>query len=563
MTPLQARPIVEALLQRIEALPGEWPMTGGTLAVVSPHEVLAVSAFGRQIRGGQINVDNLFEIGSISKVFNAFMILKLVDDGLCDLDAPVTDYLPWFSVISDFPPFTLRHLLHHTSGLVKGADDPPDELCQCWALRDTQTGSAPGTFFHYSNAGYLLLGLVIKSVTGMAAPDFCRQHLLAPLGMDSTVPRIINADRPRFAVGTCPERDDQPWLPGDGLAPATWFETETTDGNVASTASDMGMFMRMLLGDGTVDGSTVFPPSLLRRMTGDLAVGGEPFTSGFGAKRVTDSRYGLGINVEQVEGHTCLTHGGGMVGYSSFLMVDVTAGIGICVLTNANGCYPVGQVIARLGHAMLTSPDLNTPALGLDLRPDDVLFDPDMLGTFVTTSSTTTETRLSVAQHRGRLVFSSNGKHAQIYRDWGSRLGTNHPDFRRFHLRFLKNSTQCQWIYGDMTFRRDDAANKSCEPHIHSYATQHLGIHVGRYRSYTPWFPTFRIVLRSGRLYLIAPGGVEASDEEEELVEVGPGEFRIGADERLPERLIMGPVVDGRTMSAFRDGCRYSRVSTD
>ena len=66
-------------------------------------------------------------------------------------------------------------------------------------------------------------------------------------------------------------------------------------------------------------------------------------------------------------------------------------------------------------------------------------------------------------------------------------------------------------------FWRDDAANKSCESHIHSYATQHLGIHVGRYRSYTPWFPTFRIVLRSGRLYLIAPGGVEASDEEEEL----------------------------------------------
>ena len=85
---------------------------------------------------------------------------------------------------------------------------------------------------------------------------------------------------------------------------------------------------------------------------------------------------------------------------------------------------------------------------------------------------------------------------------------------------------------------------------------------VGHYRSYSPWYPTLRIVRRAGQLLLAAPGGVEAPSEEEELVELAPGVFRIGSDPSIPERLTVGPIVDGVAVSVERDGCIYSRTFT-
>ena len=85
---------------------------------------------------------------------------------------------------------------------------------------------------------------------------------------------------------------------------------------------------------------------------------------------------------------------------------------------------------------------------------------------------------------------------------------------------------------------------------------------VGHYRSYSPWYPTLRIVHRSGQLLLAAPGGVEAPSEEEELVEIASGVFRIGGDPSTPERLTVGPIVDGLAVSVERDGCLYSRTFT-
>ena len=68
---------------------------------------------------------------------------------------------------------------------------------------------------------------------------------------------------------------------------------------------------------------------------------------------------------------------------------------------------------------------------------------------------------------------------------------------------------------------------------------------------------------RGGRLFLIAPGGVEAPGEDLELVELKSSVFRIGAELHAPERLVLGPMVDGKIVSVTRDGNRYSRTFTD
>ncbi len=124
---------------------------------------------------------------------------------------------------------------------------------------------------------------------------------------------------------------------------------------MSAPAEDIGRLLSLLLGDGEVAGRRVVSPEALRRMIDLVGPGGEPILDPPGLAVVKSSRYGLGVNVERISGHECLSHGGGMVGYSTFVLVDRTAGIGIAVLSNASGDCPAAQLVARVGHALLTA----------------------------------------------------------------------------------------------------------------------------------------------------------------------------------------------------------------
>ncbi|WP_377295197.1 hypothetical protein [Rhizobium sp. SG2393] len=99
------------------------------------------------------------------------------------------------------------------------------------------------------------------------------------------------------------------------------------------------------------------------------------------------------------------------------------------------------------------------------------------------------------------------------------------------------------------------------QPVAATAASPHHAVLIGRYRSYSQWCPTFRIVLREGRPWLISPGGVEGPDPDMELVPIGEDLFRIGTDPRLPERLRIAATCNGQPVTVYRDSCRYSRMS--
>lgn len=529
--------------ERLQGLAEEftrhWPVPGGIITAVSRDEVLFERPFGlANIDARQpVEARHLFEIGSISKGFVGLMALKLVEAGKLDLDAPVTRYLPWFETTTDHAMFTTRHLLQHASGLVAGADAVPDELGQGWWMRALPTGSAPGQVFHYSNIGYVLLGLLISKVAGMPATDFCREQILTPLGMADTVPCVVNADRPRLAVGYTPAHDDRPWAPGDALAPATWFEVNGADGNIAASGCDMGRFLRMLL----TGGERVVSPARFHEFITSLAPGGEPIVGFLEETGVTESRYGLGINIETIRGNTCLTHGGGMVGYATFVLADLDQGVAISVLTNGNGDCPLAQILARLGHAWLTGVPLTAPSpdLGIIRAVDG------MAGRFVRGDQ-----EITIKAEKGGLTLTSDGVTGRLHRTWTARFVTDHPAFRLFHLTFEDG----RWIHGERIFSPAATESRPLPEHLRGVP--------GHYRSHSPWFTNFRIVGRDGCLFLIAPGGVEAPGEDVELVELSPGVFRLGCEAHLPERLILGPEIEGRVVTVERDGNRYSRTFT-
>ena len=240
---------------------------GLALALTDRERTLRVATYGFADLAARTPVtpDTLFEIGSIGKSFTSLALLREHEAGNLDLQAPVARYLPWFEVRSAFPPITVHHLLSHTAGIIAGTDPTPGVEYQVWALRETEAATAPGTSFHYSNVGYKALGLVLERLTGQGYGDAIRSRVLTPLGMTASEPAITNALRPRLAVGYVSLYDDRPAHPSHPLVPATWLETESGDGSIASTPEEMAVYLRMLLNRGRGAQDRLLSESRLRR----------------------------------------------------------------------------------------------------------------------------------------------------------------------------------------------------------------------------------------------------------------------------------------------------------
>ena len=140
--------------------------------------------------------DILYGVGSVSKTYTAAAVLKLVDEGKVELDAPVTAYLPDFTMADGrYTDITVRMLLNHSSGLPGSTIangfllNDPDTLAADTLLEElsSQTLKAdPGAFSVYCNDGFTLAELVVEAVSGMDFDDYVRQAILEPAGLEDT-----------------------------------------------------------------------------------------------------------------------------------------------------------------------------------------------------------------------------------------------------------------------------------------------------------------------------------------------------------------------------------------
>ena len=212
--------------------------------------------------------DSIFDAASLTKVIATTpAIMKLVESGKVEVDAPVARYIPAFAV-HEKDQVTIRHLMTHTSGLRPGLSlkDPWEGVAE--AIRracDESLVTPPGTKFRYSDINYILLGEVVSRVSGQPLNQFAAEQIFEPLGMRHT----------RFL----PPSD---WIPS--IAPTTKLgdayirgvvhdPTSRRMGGVAGHAGlftctrDLAVFARMMLGKGLVDGTRVFRPETVDLMT--------------------------------------------------------------------------------------------------------------------------------------------------------------------------------------------------------------------------------------------------------------------------------------------------------
>ncbi len=211
--------------------------------------------------------DTIFDAASLTKVLATTpAVMLLIERGFIGLDDPVQTYLPEF-LGHGREHISLRHLLTHTSGLPPGIPAKPD-----WVgyeagiqLSCAQSPTAtPGTLFRYSDVNFILLGEIVRRVSGQTLDRFAHEHVYAPLKMVDTG-FLPPADRIERIAPTTREGD----LVIRGMV---HDPTSRRMGGVAghaglfTTATDLARFSRMMLNEGELEGTRIFQVSTVRLM---------------------------------------------------------------------------------------------------------------------------------------------------------------------------------------------------------------------------------------------------------------------------------------------------------
>jgi D-alanyl-D-alanine carboxypeptidase len=503
---------------------------GLTLGLTDKDGTLLIRSYGyAELASRQpVTSDTLFEIGSIGKTFTAVAILQLVDEGRLDLHAPVNRYLPWFAVPqpAGHEPIAIAHLLSHTAGIVAGIDGTPEAAFQVWSLRDSPTFSAPGERFHYSNVGYKALGLVLETVEGRPYREIIRARVLDPLEMSATEPAITHDIRPRLAAGYEYLHDDRLSHAGSPLAPATWLETETADGSIASTAADMCAFVRMLMREGEGPKGRLLSEEAFAQMST-----GNPWEDGTVA-------YGYGLLMRELDGRRFIGHGGGMVGYLAAMQAQPDVNLGVIVLQNGMGMNPMGLARTVLRIADGEPEQVDAAATQYD----------DLAGLYEPPLEIVAAEDGAVLRHGGReIALEELGEDLFVATD---------ATFDQFPFRVERSASGAPvlWHGGDRYVRAGAPARALPDP------SPELQAIAGHYRSHNPWMTNFRVILRGDQPWLVFAAAPDGFDTEQPLIPSDDGTFRVSDDPGNPETLRFDTVIDGHALRAWLSGWPYFRA---
>jgi CubicO group peptidase (beta-lactamase class C family) len=283
-----------------------------------------------------VDADTLFQIGSTTKTFTATTIMRLIEQGRLDLEAPIRTYLPDFRVadVDVSATVRLRHLVTHTAGWYDNAlgqetGDDDDALARYVdGMADLPQVTPLGEFFSYNNGAVCLAGRAIEAVTGQTYEAAVAELVLKPLGMERAAFFPEQMMTEAFAVGHgAPPGDPtgapvvrEPWALPRLVNPA---------GGLVASLRDELRYARFHLGDGTVNGTRVLSAESLKRMRTPLGPGGT-------VPQLVVDNVGVTWQLRSRGGVTVVAHPGGTNGQQSNLCLVPARGFAVTVLTNAD-----------------------------------------------------------------------------------------------------------------------------------------------------------------------------------------------------------------------------------
>ena len=242
----------------VEALVQKYDVPALSMAIWQDDRLYKGAAGVLNIETGVLaDTDSIFQIGSISKVFTASLIMQLVDEGRINLDQPVKTYLRDFHVACPdaTESITVRQLLCHTSGMA-GSFSPDDSagdgnhlaryLDRCYLLPQVHP---PGEFFSYANSAYCIAGRLVEVMSGLAWAEAIEECIVKPLGMQHVAVSPLQTLRFRTAIGHVVNRQDKnQWIP----APRCYLPLSMAPAGavLAMSASDLITFAQVHMRGG-------------------------------------------------------------------------------------------------------------------------------------------------------------------------------------------------------------------------------------------------------------------------------------------------------------------------
>ncbi len=325
----------KALQRRLDAWRVKHQVPGVSVAMLwdDGHSWLGTSGSADIADGEAVTPKTGFALASISKTFTAAVVLQLIEEGRLKLDERVAPLLPAYGIDRRV---TVRMLLDHTSDLNDFFFDPRiDHALQSnpdatWTAKRTWRYVPPGRIrpgkvWAYSNTNYLVLGELVKAVTGRSLAKEIRDRLFGPLDLQDAW--YQGAENPRADLSTgyrlvpvTGGAKPVPVAPASDVMPFRSVVTAAGGaGSIAATAKDTARWMQAFAG------GRVLSPTMQAAMIRDAS-----HTRALHAA-VT---YGLGIQLVSIDGYPALGHSGRYLGYRNVVRYLPSVGVTIAVLTN-------------------------------------------------------------------------------------------------------------------------------------------------------------------------------------------------------------------------------------
>jgi len=285
--------------------------------------------------------ETIYQSGSIGKQFTAMLAMILVEKGRLRLDDKINQY------ITDAPDtwkkITILNLLTHTSGLTRYPLDVDVHLDYSHEdiirrLRLYPLDFEPGTSFHYSNVGYMLLGFILEKVGGKSYDALLQEHIFKPLNMGTA--RVIN-ERDIILNRAAGYDLVNGVLKNQEYASPTF--NSTADGALYFTVLDLAKW-----------DAALYTTKLLKKENMELLWSPVKLSNG------KTENYGLGWRLATVNGHRLIEHGGEWQGFTAFISRYVDQKLTIIIMTNLSGNTELGAITHRIAN--IYDNKINMPA---------------------------------------------------------------------------------------------------------------------------------------------------------------------------------------------------------
>jgi N-acyl-D-amino-acid deacylase len=339
--------VVDALEPFIEHERAQKHIPAISIALVHGQRVIWARGFGWEdsVAARPASASTVYRVGSVSKLFTDIGVMKLVERGALDLDAPVQRYVPDFHPRNPFGrAITLRQLTSHRAGLTREPpvghyfdDTDPSLAATVASLNSTTLVYAPGTRTKYSNAGVAVLGYVLEKTQKESFYPYLKRAVLDSMGLAHSAFQPLPEITPRLAKATM-------WtLDGRTFDAPTFQLGMGPCGSMYSTVLDLGRFLGILFAGGvTPEGTRVLARATLDSM----------WTPQFAPAGAT-SGYGIGFNLGRLEGHRTIGHGGAIYGFATALLGLPDDSLGVVVTATLDGANAVTDRIAAVAARLL------------------------------------------------------------------------------------------------------------------------------------------------------------------------------------------------------------------